>query len=467
MRRTVGSEMCRATLLVSLAIACGQSGCGGGGSGASGSGGASATGGNGGGTGSGGGTAGGTGGGGGVVGTNAPGAFTLATPLQGSSAQPLTPSLQWNPSDGATSYTVEIATTSTFGATDVVHQSVGTSTQLMVPAATLTMGVIYYWQVTAVNAAGSTVAMGAPQRFSSPYPVLGAHGIAVTPDGTQVVVASDVNNGPIDIITLAAHSVTASISTGVASQPMGIAVSPDGTQALATLLISGSNGVNGIAVIDLTSKTLTRNLSDPCVGTTLSDVAYFPGGTKAAIPDLSSGCSQMGLSTFSPTSSSTFAFVNFNDTNNPSAVAITPDGTTALVTMELDRKVYKVTLPSTVTPITVPSTSAGIAITPDGTKALVAGSDLFVITLSNDAVTSISLTNDSPGGDFHNVAITPDGTKAVVAGLASIQVVSLATSTVIGSYPGTGATSVAVSPDGKTAFVSDTLNGWVRVVQLP
>jgi DNA-binding beta-propeller fold protein YncE len=135
--------------------------------------------------------------------------------------------------------------------------------------------------------------------------------------------------------------------------------------------------------------------------------------------------------------------------------------------MELDRKVYKVTLPSTVTPISVPSTSAGVAITPDGTKAVVAGSDLVVITLSNDSVTSIPLTGDSPGTDFHNVAITPDGTKAVVAGTASIQVVSLASNSVVGSYPATGATSVAISPDGNTAFVTDPGNGWVRVVQIP
>jgi DNA-binding beta-propeller fold protein YncE len=248
---------------------------------------------------------------------------------------------------------------------------------------------------------------------------------------------------------------------------MGIAVSPDGTQALATLLTNGSGGVNGIAVIDLAHNVLVRNISDPCVGTTLGDIAYLPGGTEALLPDLSSGCSAMGMSRFSPAGGSSFTFVNFNDTNDPFGVAVTPNGATALVTMELTRKVYKVTLPGTVAPIAVPSTSAGIAVSPDGTIALVAGADVDVIRLADDSVTTIPLTSDAPGSDFHNVAITADGAKAVVVGGSTIQVISLASHSVLSSYPATTGTSVAVSPDGTTAFVTDQGNGWVRVVQIP
>jgi DNA-binding beta-propeller fold protein YncE len=175
----------------------------------------------------------------------------------------------------------------------------------------------------------------------------------------------------------------------------------------------------------------------------------------------------MGLRRFSPASASSFTFVNFNDTNDPTGVAIAPNGATALVTMLLDRKVYKVTFPGTVTPISVPSPSAGVAITPDGATAVVAGTDLEVITLSNNAVATIPLTNDAPGGDFHNVAITPDGTRAVVVGAASIQVVSLVTNTVVSSDPAVGGTNVAVSPDGHTAFVTDRGDGWVRVLPIP
>jgi len=405
---------------------------------------------------------------GGIVAGNPPGAFGLITPLDGSSAQALTPMLTWDPASAASGYVVEIATAPGFGAADVVQETVaGTATGYMVPALALMPGVIYYWQVTAVNAVGATASSGAARRFSSPYVVPGAHGIAATPDGAELVVASDVNNGPIKIIDLAAHDVWASISTGVASQPKAIAVSPDGTEALATLLTNGASGVNGIAAIDLTNNTLIHNVSDPCVGTTLSDVAYFPDGVAAAIPDLSSGCSAMGLSTFLPTGAPSFQFVNFNDTNDPYGLAITPDGSSVLVTMELDHKLFRVTMPNTVSSITLPSTSAGVAITPDGTKAVVAGNDVYIVTMSTGSVATVALSNDSPGSDFHNVAITPDGAVAVVVGSATIQFVSLTSNSVIRSYPATTGTSVAISADGSTAFVTDRGNGWVRVVEIP
>ena len=98
---------------------------------------------------------------------------------------------------------------------------------------------------------------------------------------------------------------------------------------------------------------------------------------------------------------------------------------------------------------------------------MVAGSDVDFIRLADGSVTTVSLTNDSPGSDFHNVAVTADGSKAVVVGGSTIQVVSLASRSVISSYPATTGTSVALSPDGTTAFVTDQGNGWVRVLQIP
>jgi DNA-binding beta-propeller fold protein YncE len=466
--------MVRVGLLSLVVVGLGSIGCGGG-SGSTGTGGSGAgatgvtgTGGTGevGGGGATGGTTAGTGGTGPLL---PPGAFTLVTPLEGSSAQPLTPDLQWNAADGATSYIVEVATTSAFGASDLLSQSLGaTTTDFTVPDGTLSAGIIYYWRVTAANDGGATAATGAPQWFSSPYLVRGAHGVAVTPDGSELVVASDVNNGPIDIVALATGEIT-SVGTGIASQPMGVAVSPDGSTALVTLLTNGNGGINGLAVVDLTNNTVPGAISDPCVGTTLSDVAYFPSGAYAAIPDLSSGCGAMGLNTFAPSvGTSSFSFVNFNDTNDPSGVAVSPDGTFALVTVELDDKLYRVTFPNSVSHLSLSSTSSGVAITPDGTTAVVAEATVDVIDLASGTITPIALTNgDAPNSDFHDVAITPDGTKAVIVATASIQTVSLDSNAVVAVYPATGGTSIAISPDGSTAFVTDRGDGWVRVVPLP
>jgi DNA-binding beta-propeller fold protein YncE len=418
---------------------------------------------------------GGTGALGGITGTGGtgvvtpPGAFSLVDPIEGSSAQPLTPDLQWSPAEGADSYVVEVAISSAFGSGDIVDQTVdGSAIDFIVPASTLEPGVLYYWRVTAENAGGSAAATGGPQWFTCPYSIPGAHGIGVTPDGTRLVVASDVNNGPIDIVTLATHEIT-SLSTGIASQPMGVAISPDGTEALATLLTNGTSGINGVAVIDLTTATVLGAVSDPCVATTLSDVAYFPDGTTAALPDLSPGCAAMGLSTFSPTTgSSSFSFVNFNDTNDPFGIAIDPTGAFALVTMELDDKLYMVTFPGTVSHLSLSSTASGVAITPDGATAVVAAAAADLVTIADGSVTPITLMgNDTPNSDFHNVAITPDGTQAVIVGTATVQVLSFTSKSITATYPATGGTSVAISPDGTNAFVTDAADGWVRLIPLP
>ena len=433
----------------------GQTVTGTGGTGAVGTGGASAT--------------------GGIVGTGgtgltgAPGPFGLTGPIQGSSAQSLTPQFSWEAAEGATTYAVEVATSTSFGTSDVFQQIVDApATTLTVPAVTLAPGIIYYWRVSAQNGAYYTVATGAPQWFSSPYVVQGAHGIGATPDGRTLVVASEVNSGPIVLVDLASHTV-AGIDTGVNSEPIGIAIAPDGQEAVATLLTTGSNGVNGLAVIDLVNGVVEGEIDDPCVGTTLSDVAYFPNGA-AAMPDLSPGCAAMGLSTFDPIlNDPQFAFTNFGDTNDPYGVAVSPDGAFALVTMELDARLYRVDFPgATVSHLALSSPSAGVAITPDGTKAVVAEATLDVVDIGTGAITPITLSgSDTPSGDFHNVAITPDGQVAVVVGEASIQFASLVDATVLAAYPASGGTSVAMSPDGSFAYVTDKGNGWVRVLPIP
>src|SRR5262249_34582397 len=113
------------------------------------------------------------------------------------------------------------------------------------------------------------------------------------------------------------------------------------------------------------------------------------------------------------------------------------------------------------------ATSAGVAITPDAARGVIAENTVDVIDLATGDITPIPMSGDAPNGEFHNLALTPDGTRAVVVGASSIQVLSLASATVLASYPAVGGTNVAVSPDGTTAFISDRADGWVRVILLP
>ena len=82
-----------------------------------------------------------------------PPAPTLVSPLNGSTNVSRTPTLTWNASSGATSYRVQVSTSSTFGTT-VFDQSGVTSTSVTLPQ--LGSRVDYYWHVNATNANGTS-----------------------------------------------------------------------------------------------------------------------------------------------------------------------------------------------------------------------------------------------------------------------------------------------------------------------
>jgi DNA-binding beta-propeller fold protein YncE len=171
-----------------------------------------------------------------------------------------------------------------------------------------------------------------------------------------------------------------------------------------------------------------------------------------------------GSGSLTPINTATNATSSTTNVNDPSAVAITPDGKTALVANWTEGTVTPVTL-STMTagsPITVGNQPAAIAITPDGTKAYVANFNwngagtVTVITLSTGATSTITV-GQGPDG----IAITPDGTKAFVANhydgtVTPITVASNTAGAPITVGPG-GAQPVAlaVTPNGATVYVAN------------
>ncbi len=159
--------------------------------------------------------------------------------------------------------------------------------------------------------------------------------------------------------------------------------------------------------------------------------------------------------------------------DSPLGVAITPDGTTALVTDDegVDGTVTPIDLATGATGAAIPAGDgpSSVAVTPDGTTAYVTDAD-------GGAVLPIDLATDHPGtpievgDDPGRIAITPDGTTALVVdfGLTpSVIPIDLASRTVgspIG-LPG-GAAGIAITPDGSRALIADD-NGTVQVLALP
>jgi hypothetical protein len=95
-----------------------------------------------------------------------PGPFTMIAPANTATSIPVTTSFSWNPSVGATSYTLQVtlATDPTF-ASPVINQT-GLTMTSFTPATALNASQPYLWKVTAVSTF-STVATGAPWGFTT------------------------------------------------------------------------------------------------------------------------------------------------------------------------------------------------------------------------------------------------------------------------------------------------------------
>lgn len=399
-----------------------------------------------------------------TVTANPPSAFPLSQPANRSAGESTTPQFSWQSSSGATSYTLEVATTASFGSSDVINQA-GITTTNFTPTTALQPGTVYFWRVTAVNSGGTTTASNAPFEFSAPIAVGNSpEEVAVTPDGARALVVNGSTSGAVTIVSLTTKQVTSTVAVG--ASPNGIAIRPDGAQAVVT------NG-NSLSVLNLTTNAVSQTIAMPCVGTTLYDIAYVPDGSKVVFPDLSDGCTQEGMRIVTLASSAQ-TFVNLNTSAVPQGIAVMPNGNSALVTLGITgtsvRRINLSTL--AVTTISGTSSSFGVAVLPDNTAAVVAsGQSDTIKRIDLNANTSSPIVAFSSNQYWRNVAITPDGTKAVVVGDFTAAVISLSTNSIVATFPN-GGNGVAVTPDGKHALITalasgSSSSGILRVIRIP
>ncbi len=140
------------------------------------------------------------------------------------------------------------------------------------------------------------------------------------------------------------------------------------------------------------------------------------------------------------------------------AIAVTPDGSTALLARPSANAVVAVALSSDKAskPIGVGFDAAAIAITPDGSTAWIAG---------QNHVRSLNLATMALGPELKvgfeatAIAIAPDGSTAWLAGQGHVRPLSLASQSFGQTLapPGTQAnfTSIRIAPDGATAYLTD------------
>jgi DNA-binding beta-propeller fold protein YncE len=315
---------------------------------------------------------------------------------------------------------------------------------------------------------GSTNGIGTNAQFSGPY------GVAISPDGSFALVA-DPDNGLIRHIvssTSAVSTIAGDVSSGSAqlNGPKDLALSPDGSSALFT---------------DYYTHLIRHLALSTSAVSTVAGVAGSSGSTN-------------GIGT-----SAQF--------NGPSGLALSPDGSCALVADKFNHLIRQIVLStsavSTVAGIVGTSGATngfgtnskffrpdGLAISPDGSYALVADTDNHLIrqiVLSTSAVSTVAGVARSSGStngigtnaNFFlpiSIAISSDGSYALVADsynnlirqiFLSTSSVSLVVGSGSGSTNGIGTNAefdlpdgLAIAPDGSYALVADYFNSLIRKI---
>jgi len=98
----------------------------------------------------------------------------LTAPAGAATGLALQPTFTWAASIGAVTSTLEVASDPGFSA--IVTTQAGLVTTSFTPGVPLTGGTNCYWRVTAVNGSGTTVATGAPFRFTTRSSESGGNG---------------------------------------------------------------------------------------------------------------------------------------------------------------------------------------------------------------------------------------------------------------------------------------------------
>jgi YVTN family beta-propeller protein len=156
--------------------------------------------------------------------------------------------------------------------------------------------------------------------------------IAITPNGERAYVANYTSNSvtPIDIVT---DRVLPAIPLGPSAGPAGIAVAPDGKMVYVT--DAGAIGTIGHAITPIVVAT-DRPLRRIRVGPGPQGIAITPNGLRAYVADagaIVSGQTGPFGSTVTPVDLTTGkALPPITVGNAPTGIAITPDGSTAVVT---------------------------------------------------------------------------------------------------------------------------------------
>jgi DNA-binding beta-propeller fold protein YncE len=246
-----------------------------------------------------------------------------------------------------------------------------------------------------------------------------------------------------------------------------------------TLAIVAVSSINTVAVIDLTDNSVRTNLP---TGSQPLGATVTPDGSLGIISNFSSGTlTLIDLTATTPVVSGTIATPPIA---SPESVAVTPNGRFGIVAdggFETDVIAIDLQLRSIVSTVTGLPGNQGVAISPDGTLALVLSANtnqVSVLTINSNgtlADTGQRITLSGTSGGPRSIAFTPNGRRALVtdASTARVTILGINAGTVsnigfIGNLGSTGfnTSGLAITPDGRKVYVSNAQSSNLAVLSI-
>ncbi len=305
------------------------------------------------------------------------------------------------------------------------------------------------------------------------------NGMAVTPEGTDVVVAEGESH-QVQIITVSSHAVAATVAipavSGTPSRPDAVAITPNG---LTAYVVDGAN--KRVYPITISSAKRGTAISVKAQGDP-GAIVVTPNGEKVYVANY--GSHDVSVITTATNKVSATVRIGSSETGKPMALAATPDSTHVYVADQGNSQIDDIATSSNTVAKTIAVGSlvdanvAGggdpniLAITPDGSKLYVgsyAGHEVEDVAISTDTLTGTISLFDSASANPNAVALTPNGCQLYVHDHAhNVVDVITVSSDALAAHPAVGMsgdpTGMSASPDSVHVYVANQGDPSVSVI---
>jgi YVTN family beta-propeller protein len=255
----------------------------------------------------------------------------------------------------------------------------------------------------------------------------------------------------------AATNIVSSPYTLPGNEILGAATSPDGKKAYFTSQVNGE-----LYIIDTSTQTLLHTVSGL---TNARGIAITPDGNTAYVASSLAVIYKVNLLTLSVESLVT--------DGESASLTITPNGQYVYVCIKNTNLIDVIKISdNSRTSIDMGNMPLAIAFTPNGTKAVVTlyfAASVSILDVASQTI-DITLSTASVGSFPWGVAISPDGKRAYVSCFENnaIAIINMETQSLEseGITVGQGPYGIAVTPDGAKAFVTCSVENAVSVITL-